>query len=134
MDSVKPLQILTHEIGVLTDTLGKVETEAVAALIVRWHVVNNHAEWMPVSRRDIADLLPVDDIAKGWARNPFWKPSPYDFCNQGFIEGWNDGPDAKDTLTAKFHEALSVRAAKDRERRQRVLIDPRAEETPDAKG
>lgn len=94
-------------IGVLVGTTGRVETEAVAAYIVRWHHLHSPAAWVPVSRADLATLLDSDEAAQRWARNPFVRPSPRDFSAQGWIDGWDaNDPGAKGTLTAAFFQAL----------------------------
>lgn len=93
--------------GVLTDTLGRSEHEAMAALIVRYHHANNLADWTPVSRLALGELFKTDDVVKEWARNPFWRPtSPYEFVKHGFIIGWGEDPAAVGTLTDDFHAGL----------------------------
>jgi hypothetical protein len=102
-----PQQINPEEGGTLCDTLGKAECEFVAAMIIRWHHTNNHTSWQPLSRRDLVSLLDKDEMTKAWAQNPFWRPSPYDFAQKGFIEGWDKDPDSKGTLTDKFFEKIA---------------------------
>lgn len=129
---LKPGEIAIQPTGVLLDTLGRVEVEAVAALIVRWHQVHGHAEWTPVSRRDIGAMFESDQVVQEWASNPFWRLDPYGFAQQGFITGWDAGPDAKGELTPAFHEALERRAQKDRDRGQHVITRaPEAEPKPE---
>ena len=118
---LKPNEIRITDFGTLLDTFGKAELEAVGALIVRWHQVHQLAEWTPVSRADIATLFESDDLARGWARNPFWRPDHYAFNEGRYIDGWCEVPEAKGELTQKFHEAIERRAQKDRERGQRAI-------------
>ncbi len=103
---IQPNQILLDSMGVLTDTLGKVEHEAVAALIVRWHHLMGHETWKPVTRAALGELITDDVVAANWGRNPFWRPSPYEFSEAGFITGWGPDPLAPGTLTEKFHTGI----------------------------
>lgn len=112
MTTVKPASIHPDAGGLLVATLGRSELEQLAALIVRWHHVHGHADWTPVSRRDLADLIESDDLAASWARNPFWQPAVRSFSDLGFVEGWGGGradADNKGTLTAKFFAGLAKR-------------------------
>ncbi len=107
----------------LVATLGRAELEFTAALIIRWHHVNGHEDWVPFSRADIATLFGTgngegaDTIVLVWGRNPFWNPSPADFDRGGYVEGWGQGrhdADSKGTLTPKFFEAVrAVREARE---------------------
>lgn len=107
MDQIMPNQIVLDGMGVLTDTLGKVEHEAVAALIVRWHQLLGYTEWKQVTRAALGEMFTDDAVVKEWARNPFWRPSPYDFAQAGFITGWDADPLAPGTLTDKFHQGIA---------------------------
>ena len=92
----------------LIATLGRAETEAIGALIIHWHVVNNHTTWQPVSRIDLLYLIRNDANAGAWLKNPFWCPDPFEFASKGFIDGWIDqGADVKGTLTDKFFAAIA---------------------------
>lgn len=104
--SFRPCDIRIEPMGVVLNSLGSAETEFVAALIVRWHLVNNHTEWQSVSRLEIASLLETDEVARKWVTNPFWQPRPREFMEAGFIEGWASDPTAKGTLTDKFFAGL----------------------------
>jgi hypothetical protein len=106
---VKPAEVFIHEIGCLTDTMGKSELEFAAALIVRWHIVNGHEEWVPFSRMQIVELLrpdKPDPVAAEWASNPFWRPDPHGLMAQGYVSGW-ETPTAPGTVTEKFLNAVA---------------------------
>lgn len=127
----KHFEITTHPIcQQLIGTLGKSELEFTAALIVRWHHVHGHDDWVPFSRADIATLFgsgdgeDADAMVKVWGRNPFWRPDPIAFDRAGFLVGWGEGrndADQKGTLTPKFFAA--VRAEWDR-RAERGMETP----------
>lgn len=119
---LKPSEVRIQPMGVLLDTLGAVELEAVGALIVRWHQVHELEDWAEVSRREISELFD-DAIVKGWCSNPFWRPDPLDFAARGYITNWSRA-DTKGELTPKFHEALWKRAQLDRELGQHVITLP----------
>lgn len=114
--SLSPSDLRIDPMGTVMGSLGKAELEFVAALVIRWHQVNNHTEWQPMSRQDIASLFENDEAVQEWAKNPFWKPTPYEFAAQGFITGWNEGPEVKGTLTDKFFAGLQKRLDADAKR------------------
>lgn len=114
MADVRPIDVPAAAlgIGILTDTTGRVETEAVAAYVVRWHHLHSPDAWAPVSRADLASLLDTDEVAQRWANNPFIRLSPKEFSERGFIEGWHaTDAAAKGTLTSRFFDALTKRFA-----------------------
>jgi hypothetical protein len=57
---VKPSEVPIDAMGCITDTLGRVEHEFVAALIVRWHQLHSPDEWKSISREDVATLFGTD--------------------------------------------------------------------------
>jgi hypothetical protein len=106
---LKPDEVFIHPIGCLTNTMGKAELEFAAALIVRWHVVNGHADWVPFTRRQISELLDPekpDPVAGEWASNPFWCPDPYGLVQNGYVTGWKT-PDAPGAVSEKFLSAVT---------------------------
>jgi hypothetical protein len=107
--TIKPSDLRIDPMGTITNSLGKAELEFVAALIIRWHQVNDHTEWQPVSRADIISLLTSDEAVQEWANNPFWKPDPHAFSRLGYITRWHEGPEAKGLLTEKFFAGLQKR-------------------------
>lgn len=95
--------------GMLIGTMEHGEVEFAAALVIRWHHLNSPTEWKPISRAALGEMLKTDEESKKWAQNPFWRPSPYEFQEKGFITGWGEEPTAMGTLTQKFHDALLKR-------------------------
>jgi len=120
----KPGDVLIDDdpiIPAFVNTLGRSELEFCAGLIVRWHQVRGHADWVPVSRVDIAQFM--QDYANGdpylsrCIRNPFWKPDPYTFSREGYIDWPENSPaDTKGELTSKFFEAVEKEHNRRRER------------------
>lgn len=111
---MKPTDIAIDPVGCIVDTLGRVELEFVAALIVRWHHLYSPDEWKPVSRAELAllfgfDETPPDELVAGWARNPFWRPDPMAFWRAGFITEWDRDATARGTLTTTFFAGLARR-------------------------
>jgi hypothetical protein len=106
VSTVKPQDVMVPEIGIMTATLGKAEAEMVAALLVRYHHAKGLTEWTPITRRELADFLAADDMAKGWAKDPFWRPAPWLLVERGFIVGWSNADDPG-TVTPKFLEAIA---------------------------
>lgn len=104
---------------VFIGTLHKAELEFTAVLIARYHHVHGLTEWAPITRRQIASLFETDDVTRKWGSNPFWRPDPFTFTAQGYIDGWNDGPDAPGMLTQKFFDAVEAERPA-RERRARA--------------
>jgi hypothetical protein len=93
----------------LVGTLHKAELEFAAVLVIRYHHVHKLEAWTPISRRDVATLFESDtEGAMKWGKNPFWRPDPYGFFEQGYITGWGEGPDVKGLLTQKFFDAVEV--------------------------
>lgn len=95
----------------LTDTLGRVEREAAATLIVRVCQIKGDV-WQPVMPKEIGEILKADREAKieplaSLATSPFWRPDIFDCVELGFAR-WIDGDDGKGPveLTEKGLEAL----------------------------
>lgn len=109
--SITPRQSRVSDTGICTGTLGKVELETVAACIVLYHWEHSPDEWIPITRRQIADWIPTSSAIAKVCTNPFWKLDISGFIDQGFIEGWGRsggvGADDYGTLTPKFLEALA---------------------------
>lgn len=116
---ITPRQARVSETCVCIGTLGRLELEAVAACIVLYHWEHSPDEWIPITRRQIADWIPSSAHLSKVMSNPFWTIDITGFCNEGFIEGWDvqgpEGADLPGTLTPKFFEALA---------RQRVPPEP----------
>lgn len=97
----------------LIGTLPKAEFEWAAVLVIRYHHVHKLEEWTPISRRDVSTLFESDtEGAMKWGANPFWRPDPYAFHEQGYITNWDVGPDAKGVFTQKFFDAVEAVQAK----------------------
>ena len=92
-------------LGIITGTLGRAEAEAAAAILVRWHHAKGHTDWTPVSRAELAAWLGTDHVVRDWARNPFWRPAPWELVAGGYVVGWGT-VDEPGTVTPKFIEAL----------------------------
>lgn len=105
-----PREVAISETCLCVGTLGRVELEAVAAVIVAYHWEHSPDAWMPISRRQIADWIPTSSILARAVVNQFWKTDIVGFIEGGFIEGWNvggkEGVDDLGTLTQKFFDAL----------------------------
>lgn len=114
--SLKPSDLTIDPMGIISASLGHAETEFVAAMVIRWHHVHNHEGWQSFSRRDLASLFDTDAVVRQWTTNPFWKPDPYEFMTEGFIDGWSQDPDTKGTLTDKFFAGLQKRLDADARR------------------
>ena len=104
----------------LINTLGSARLEFAAAVIIRWHQLHGHENWIEFSLADIGSLFgtgveDADPIVLVWAHNPFWRPDPVTLWSKGFIEGWMENhPHKKGKLTDKFFEAIE----RERERRK----------------
>lgn len=109
MAVIQPNVIQVDPGGMLMATLGRGELEFVGALIIRWHQFKGRVDWSPVSRWDLAEMLKEDEVVQKWALNPFWRPDLFGFSEKGFIDGWNEDPKSKGTLTDKFHAGLAKR-------------------------
>ena len=97
----------------LLDTLHKVELEYAAALIIKWHRQRDCESWISFSREDVATLfnVDVDQTLLEYGRNPFWQPDPMGLVEQGYVKGWEYGPEnvaLLGRLTEKFFEAVST--------------------------
>jgi len=109
---ITPRQVIVSESCICVGTLGRLELEAVAACIVLYHWEHSPDEWVPITRRQIADWIPTSSYFDRVMSNPFWKIDIAGFCKDGFIDGWNvqgqEGADLFGTLTPKFFEALEM--------------------------
>jgi len=103
---IRPGEVAIHEIGCLTDTLGKTEIECAAAVLVRYHVARGLVEWTPVTLRELGEYLMTDDVVRRWATNPFWRPDPYGLAAGGWVKGW-ETPDAPGEVTSDFLFAVA---------------------------
>jgi hypothetical protein len=107
---ITPRQVIVSESCVCTGSLGKAELEAAAACIVLYHWEHSPDEWIPITRRQIADWIPRSALLARAIVNPYWKPDIVGFCEGGYIEGWDvkgpAGADIPGTLTQKFFDAL----------------------------
>lgn len=104
-----PVKVMYDPGGMLIGTMDHGEVEFMAVLIIRYHHLISPDAWIPVSRAALATMLQHDDECKKWAENPFWRPSPYELQEKGYITGWGEDPQALGILTDKFHEALAAR-------------------------
>jgi len=91
----------------MTATLGHCETEATAALVIRYHQARGLNDWTPVTPRQLAELFDAPDpLVAEWARNPFWRPDPPSvLVAGGWVTGWSNFDDPG-TVTPKFIEAM----------------------------
>lgn len=104
---ITPRQAIVSETCICVGSLGRVELEAVAAVIVVYHWEHSPDEWQSITRRQIADWIPTSAVLARAVVNPFWKLDLKGFIEGGYIEGWGvGGIDDKGTLTPKFFEAL----------------------------
>lgn len=107
---ITPRQVVVSETCICAGTLGRLELEAVAAIIVAYHWERSPDAWIPITRHQIADWMPTSSILARAVSNPYWKIDLKGFIEGGFIEGWgvggSKGIDDVGTLTPKFFEAL----------------------------
>ena len=76
--------------GSIPDTLGRLEWEQGAALIVRFYQTHGDA-FAPVKMRAIAKWLEHDIDVGRWARVPIWAPSlPTTMRELGLVFGWEN--------------------------------------------
>ena len=106
---ISPLDIEVSEILILTGTLGKVELEAMAALIVFWHQVNSYSEWTPVTGEELALFANSNKIVQHMSKNPFWRPDPKGLVDGGWVTGWQT-PNDPIVVTDKLKERLTLKA------------------------
>jgi hypothetical protein len=108
---LKPAQVRVQAPGTCIATLGHMELENVAAVIVLYHWENHMPAWTPISRRMILHWLPKSAHLQQAARNPFWKLDVRGFIDGGWITGWDEpgeaGIDDLGTVTDKFIECVS---------------------------
>jgi hypothetical protein len=100
-------------VNTLAGTLHKAELEYAAALIVRWHKLHSSDAWIGFSREDIATLFNrsnPDPTLLEYGHNPFWQPDPMGLVENGYVDGWEPGPENAHTIgrfTDKFFEAVA---------------------------
>jgi hypothetical protein len=106
-----PRDVLVSGTCICQATLGRFELEAVAACIVLYHWEHSPDRWVPITRRQIADWIPTSSALARVMGNPFWQIDIAGFCDQGFIEGWEqcgiEGADTPGMVTLKFLEMVS---------------------------
>lgn len=118
-----PLNItMPGKMGVLMDTLGRVEEEVVATCIVRWHHVNSPTAWVGIRLGDFTDFIRNDQLIYQWlASNPIWTAALLNgmepMTKDLWLTGWVNGDkDSVGTVTEKFIDALSGSAWDTRKR------------------
>jgi len=84
---VKPSDVVLNHIPPLVGTLGRSESEAAAALLVRACQVRGD-KWAPVAAEDLGETLSADLDARvePWAsldRNPFFRPDFWALVEEG---------------------------------------------------
>lgn len=108
---ITPREVRVSSLCICSGTLGRVELETVAACITLYHWEHSPDEWIPISRRQIADWIPTSALLNRAAQNPFWQVDIAGFIDAGYIEGWNTGDevelDSLGVLTQKFFGAIS---------------------------
>lgn len=128
---ITPRQAIVSETCICVGTLGRVELETVAAVIVAYHWEHSPDEWKQISRRQIADWIPTSSVLARAVVNPFWKLDLKGFIEGGFIDGWGvggiEGIDDLGTLTPKFFEALEKAIPKINFTKAEIHRDPPTE-------
>lgn len=112
---IRPSDVPIEDGGFLTDYLGNFEAEVTAALLVRYHQAKGLPEWVPVTCRQLAEFLKGDELVRGWARNPLWRPLAIHLVALEYVDGWEDS-DAPGVVTPKLLEHLAERGAWKRDR------------------
>jgi hypothetical protein len=111
-DTLRPDDIMISRawcpLGVLTDTMGHVELEAAAYVIVQYHRFACLEDWSPVRMPAFADMIRADQNLRDIASNPFWRPDFFGLQAEGYVEGWVEGdPTSAGMVTDKFKTALA---------------------------
>ena len=113
--------------GVLIDTLGHAETEAVAALLLRYYQANNLSLDTEVIAQEVIRWALDEKIHEEWdfAAERLWMPGWSEFIDEEWFDGWNrrGKPSDPGRPSAKFIEAIDRRIAKDADRKTRARID-----------
>lgn len=106
-----PSDVTLAEVNPLGGTLGRVEREVAAALLVR--VCQVRGRFAPVSLAEVEDLISVGDSwTTALLRNPFQNPSFDELVARGFARVVTDDPmtlELTDTALERIGRSLWVR-------------------------
>jgi hypothetical protein len=121
---VKPADVTLNEMLLPLDSLGNIETEIAAGLVIIWHRAEGHVDWVPVTMRTVIDWLTYkveggDERLGKLVRNPFWNANPHRLRDEGWISGWTN-PDDPGVFTEKALRCFAARGLWKTERGEAV--------------
>lgn len=107
-EALQPKDVRIEETGIIVGTLGRVELEAAAAMVVRYYVAHNLRSFdVMVNGGELLKWANTDEHIQRWDENPFWRPDFVGLIKGGWTEGWELGsPNSLGRLNEKCTDAL----------------------------